>query len=254
MEAAAAFHRHLLGVVTDHVRELGYRDRKRIHNLKYYPWVEQQGKTAAQLDAQRHDPDYWTWIQAQVKPIDRLIDRFIRRLTQDWWRRSAVRTEEALVRLTPAPNWHTLAEVAHGTAKGQQGTARDSKEDTMKATRDQSQRRFALWDRSVSVRRRMVRFCAVLVIAVLFSLPIAAQAGWTWKFGYTACFSPRVVMTPVYGTDDHHHSHWDGGTKTFYFDLSWHTSQKSFGHTNTDWSIGALGNLSQSSSFGTCQT
>jgi len=74
--AAAAFHRHLLGVATDHVRELGYWDRKRIHNLKYYTWVEQQGKTAAELNAQWHDPDYWTSIQAQVEPIDRLIARF----------------------------------------------------------------------------------------------------------------------------------------------------------------------------------
>ncbi len=76
LDAAAAFHRHLLGVATDHVRELGYWDRKRIHNLKYYTWVEQQGKTAAELDAQWHDPDYWTSIQTQVEPIDRLIDRF----------------------------------------------------------------------------------------------------------------------------------------------------------------------------------
>ncbi|MBA2336925.1 MAG: hypothetical protein H0V96_04050 [Acidimicrobiia bacterium] len=63
-------------MATDHVLELGYWDRKRIHNLKYYTWVEQQGKTAAELDAQWHDPDYWTSIQAQVDPIDRLIDRF----------------------------------------------------------------------------------------------------------------------------------------------------------------------------------
>lgn len=76
LDAAAAFHRHLLGVGTDHLRELGYWDRKRIHNLKYYTWVEQQGKTAAELDAQWHDPDYWTSIQAQAEPIDRLIDRF----------------------------------------------------------------------------------------------------------------------------------------------------------------------------------
>lgn len=124
----------------------------------------------------------------------------------------------------------------------------------MKATRDQSHRRFTLGDRSAPVPRRIVRFCAVLVIVVLVSLPIAAQAGWTFKYGYTACFSPRVVMTQVYGTDDHHHWHYDGGAKTFYFDLNWYTSQKSFGHTNTDWRIGALGNLSQSSSFGTCQT
>ena len=74
------FHRHLLGAATDHVHDLGYWDRKRIHNLKYYTWVEQQGKAAIELDAQWHDPDYWTRIQAMVEPIDELIDRFNRRV------------------------------------------------------------------------------------------------------------------------------------------------------------------------------
>ena len=80
LDAAATFHRHLLGVATDHVHDLGYWDRKRVHNLKYYTWVEQQGKTAAELDAQWHDPDYWTGIQALADPIDRLIEDFNRRV------------------------------------------------------------------------------------------------------------------------------------------------------------------------------
>ena len=29
----------------DNMEELTYYGRKRIHNLKYYTWVEQQGKT-----------------------------------------------------------------------------------------------------------------------------------------------------------------------------------------------------------------
>ena len=81
LDAAAAFHRHLLGVAIDHIHELGYWDRKRIHNLKYYTWVEQQGKSAAELEAQWHDRDYWTSIQAQVDPIDRLIDAFNERVS-----------------------------------------------------------------------------------------------------------------------------------------------------------------------------
>jgi hypothetical protein len=61
-ETRAAVHheRHLLGAGIDHVLELGYRDRKRIHNLKYFTWVEQQGKMVEELDAQWHDDDYWT--------------------------------------------------------------------------------------------------------------------------------------------------------------------------------------------------
>ncbi len=76
LDAAASYHRHLLGAGIDYVQELGYHDRKRIHNLKYYTWVEQQGKTYAEIQAQWYDPDYWTSIQALVDPIDALIDRF----------------------------------------------------------------------------------------------------------------------------------------------------------------------------------
>ena len=76
MDASATFARHLHGAAIDHVHELGYWDRKRIHNLKYYTWVEQQGKTYQEIQAQWYDPDYWTSIQAMVEPIDRLIAAF----------------------------------------------------------------------------------------------------------------------------------------------------------------------------------
>jgi cysteine synthase len=80
LDAAAAYHRHLLGQGVGHVQELGYHDRKRIHNLKYYTWVEQQGKTYEEIQAQWYDPDYWTRIQAMVDPIDELIEAFNARL------------------------------------------------------------------------------------------------------------------------------------------------------------------------------
>jgi len=76
LDAAAAFHHFLLGQSIDHVQELGYYDRKRVHNLKYYTWVEQQGKTYQEIQAQWYDPDYWTSIQAMVDPIDELIVAF----------------------------------------------------------------------------------------------------------------------------------------------------------------------------------
>ena len=44
-QAAADFARYLLGESTDNMIELRYPDRKRVHNLKYFTWVEQQGKT-----------------------------------------------------------------------------------------------------------------------------------------------------------------------------------------------------------------
>ena len=75
-DAAGAFHRYLMGAGIDHVHELSHYDRKRIHNLKYYTWVEQQGKTFDEIQAQWYDTDYWTSIQAMVDPIDELIDAF----------------------------------------------------------------------------------------------------------------------------------------------------------------------------------
>jgi cysteine synthase len=47
------------GLSLDHVQELGHYERKRIHNLKYYTWIEQQGKTEEELRRQWFDPDYW---------------------------------------------------------------------------------------------------------------------------------------------------------------------------------------------------
>ncbi len=74
--AAADYARYLLGENTSNMEELTYHSRKRIHNLKYYTWVEQQGKTYEEIMAQWYDPDYWTEIQAQVPEIDRLIEEF----------------------------------------------------------------------------------------------------------------------------------------------------------------------------------
>jgi cysteine synthase len=79
-DAAVALERHLLGTGIDHVQELGHWERKRVHNLKYFTWVEQQGKDVAELDAQWHDPDYWTAIQALADPVDELITAFNERV------------------------------------------------------------------------------------------------------------------------------------------------------------------------------
>jgi len=75
-EAVAVFHRYLLGSSIDYVHELSYWDRKRIHNLKYYTWVEQQGRTYEEIQAQWYDPAYWTRVQGQVDEIDALIEAF----------------------------------------------------------------------------------------------------------------------------------------------------------------------------------
>jgi cysteine synthase A len=75
-DAAAAYHQHLLGQGIDYVEELTYYGRKRVHNLKYYTWVEQQGKNYAEIQAQWYQPDYWTGLHSQVEEIDALIEAF----------------------------------------------------------------------------------------------------------------------------------------------------------------------------------
>jgi len=60
---AADFARYLQGLTTDNLLELRYTDRRRVHNLKYFTWVEQQGKSYEEIVAQWYDPDYWTSIQ-----------------------------------------------------------------------------------------------------------------------------------------------------------------------------------------------
>ncbi|MDJ0784942.1 MAG: pyridoxal-phosphate dependent enzyme [Desulfosarcinaceae bacterium] len=74
--AAAAHAQHLLGLGLDHMEELTYYGRKRVHNLKYYTWVEQQGKTFEEIQAQWYDADYWNAIPACVDRIDGLIEEF----------------------------------------------------------------------------------------------------------------------------------------------------------------------------------
>ena len=76
VEAAVAHQRYLLGERTDNLLELSYEDRKRVHNLKYYTWVEQQGKTYEEIQAQWYDDDYWTSIPAMADEIDKLIEQF----------------------------------------------------------------------------------------------------------------------------------------------------------------------------------
>lgn len=61
---------------TDSFKELTYPERKAVHNLKYFTWVEQQGKTSEELNAQ-WNPDYWrTLFEDEVLEFDRLIEDF----------------------------------------------------------------------------------------------------------------------------------------------------------------------------------
>jgi hypothetical protein len=67
--------RYLDGIVTDHVRELTYFDRKALHNFKYFTWVEQQGRTSEEL-RELWDPEFWERTFAQADEWDRQIESF----------------------------------------------------------------------------------------------------------------------------------------------------------------------------------
>ncbi|MFQ5943573.1 MAG: pyridoxal-phosphate dependent enzyme [Anaerolineales bacterium] len=76
MNAAGDFGRYLKALTTENLLELRYTDRRRIHNLKYFTWVEQQGRTYEEIMAQWYDGDYWTGTQIQVGEIDEHIQAF----------------------------------------------------------------------------------------------------------------------------------------------------------------------------------
>ena len=75
-KAAAVYWEHMRGIRTDNVLELTYETRKRIHNLKYYTWIEQQGRELAELNAQWYDRNYWKDIHDQKDEVDGLINAF----------------------------------------------------------------------------------------------------------------------------------------------------------------------------------
>ena len=75
--ARADHYRHLLGVKTDTMAQLTYPDQKRVHNLKYFTWIEQQGRELDELNAQWHDwREYWPRQWRMADRYDELIQRF----------------------------------------------------------------------------------------------------------------------------------------------------------------------------------
>ncbi len=76
-KAAVDHAMHMLGMRTDNLLELSYIDRKRIHNLKYYTWVEQQGRTYDEINKLWYDEEgTWKAVQTQDEQLDELINEF----------------------------------------------------------------------------------------------------------------------------------------------------------------------------------
>jgi len=77
IDAAVDFHRSLKGIKTDSMLELRYTEKQRIHHLKYFTWVEQQGKSVDELNSQWHDEEnYWNSIHKIAPKLDELIVAF----------------------------------------------------------------------------------------------------------------------------------------------------------------------------------
>jgi cysteine synthase len=77
-DAMVDFHQFLQGIRTDWIKELNYWERKSLHNLKYFTWVEQQGKTSQELNA-LWSPAFWQETFAQAQKWDGWIEQFNQR-------------------------------------------------------------------------------------------------------------------------------------------------------------------------------
>ena len=66
----------LLAAKTDNMKELTHNDKKAIHNLKYFTWIEQQQKDISDLNQLWYDRTIWTQIFNQYKKWDELINEF----------------------------------------------------------------------------------------------------------------------------------------------------------------------------------
>ena len=71
----------LINLTTENITEMTYLEKRRMHNLKYFSWVEQRGMSEKELTAQWYDPTYWeTRIgETHRKILDQQIMEFNRR-------------------------------------------------------------------------------------------------------------------------------------------------------------------------------
>jgi cysteine synthase len=75
MAAAAAHARFLEGVTTDHLLELDETARRRIFNLGYYTWVEQQSIPFPDFEVRR-DQAWWNGLRGYTDRWDAMIEEF----------------------------------------------------------------------------------------------------------------------------------------------------------------------------------
>lgn len=76
LQAAKDMEKCLFGQTTDHLKELSYHNRKAIHNLKYFTWIEQQEKDLEDLNQLWYDRDVWDQQFQQAERWDEMINDF----------------------------------------------------------------------------------------------------------------------------------------------------------------------------------
>jgi cysteine synthase len=79
VSAAEIFGQHMAAVTVDHFAELSHVDRKRIFNLGYFTWVEQQGVGVHEFEARR-DQAFWRKLRDKLPVWDERIADFNRQV------------------------------------------------------------------------------------------------------------------------------------------------------------------------------
>ena len=77
-QAAADLDR-IHGTSVDYMQELTYADRKKVHNLKYFTWIEQQEKELDDLNQLWYDKTVWQKLFNQPEKWDEMINDFNKR-------------------------------------------------------------------------------------------------------------------------------------------------------------------------------
>ena len=75
-QVAIVYEADLMGIGIDHMIEMTYYEKRRMHNLKYFTWIEQQGKSVEELNAQWYDDNYWKGQLEKVNLWDEEIMEF----------------------------------------------------------------------------------------------------------------------------------------------------------------------------------
>lgn len=80
IQAGRDYEKSLISQNTEWMLELSYYDKRRIHNLKYFTWVEQRGKRVDELEEQWNNENYFKEKFNSYKICDDLIREFNERV------------------------------------------------------------------------------------------------------------------------------------------------------------------------------